>query len=90
MGQTVKRNIFDELTNKLSNVSIPDTGTGIDFDTFKNNALNKIKGSDAANLLKSDNLLTSEMTATDVFNSFSNKIAEPWTLISKNLLTQLE
>ena len=75
MGQTGKRNIFDELTNKLSNVSIPDTGTGIDFDTFKNNALNKIKGSDAANLLKSDNLLTSEMTATDVFNSFSNKIA---------------
>jgi len=75
MGQTGKRNIFDELTNKLSNVSIPDTSTGIDFDTFKNNALNKIKGSDLSNMLKSDNLLSSDLSATDMFNSFSNKIA---------------
>ena len=62
MGQTGKRNIFDELTNKLSNVSIPDTSTGIDFDTFKNNALNKIKGSDLSNMLKSDNLLSSDLS----------------------------
>ena len=75
MGQTGKRNIFDELTNKLSNVSIPDTSTGIDFDTFKNNALNKIKGSDLSNLLKSDNLLSSDLNLTDTFNAFSNKIA---------------
>lgn len=75
MGQQGKRNIFDDLTNKLSNVSIPDTGTGIDLDAYKNEALSKLKGSDLGNLFKGDSGLTSNMTSADAFNIFANKIA---------------